>query len=290
LSEAAEDAVTTKVSNQTRSWTPRVDSLERECHALKAIIRADSTHILKLKKVVETLQAQLAKITLENKKLEAELQSVKKERDLLNERDLQHLETIKVLKQEVDMLTKTTSMRSENGHKELEQLQIENELFAAQIIENEVEMREIRSLLEFLDSENAQMRKDLELVRGQIGTPGRVESRVAVDQSETNLAEQLAQLAAKIATFELEREETKHLLENEKIQRAAEIDSIKQMIQVRNKSLERTSSVAINSNGEGVEVTLDGPIDPKNCKPPNAERANTCSFFCDCFPSPDKEG
>jgi len=130
----AETAVTSNTSNlgvTAGSHTPNVKSLELECSTLKEIIRVDSVSILKLKTSHEKLRHDAAK-------LKHELEYLKKDRDLLREREAQHRETIRVLKKELDTVTQIGAMSSPEAQKELEQLRIENELFATQIIENEV--------------------------------------------------------------------------------------------------------------------------------------------------------
>lgn len=142
----AADAKTTVVSNKAKPYddAPRIGSLEQECATLKQIIRSDSATILRLKTAIDTLRVDAAKNVLYLKQLQSELVKVNREKEMLNERETQHLETIKALKKELD---EATASNPKDAHQELEQLQIENELFATQIIDNEVRKPAPESLL-----------------------------------------------------------------------------------------------------------------------------------------------
>lgn len=132
VSDGAETTVTSNTSHLSTAKSgisqksPRVESLERECSTLKEIIKVDSVTILQLKTSVERLRH-------DSGKKQVDLDSLRKERDLLREREEQHQETIKVLKKELDALTQLGAASSPETHKELEQLRIENELFATQV-------------------------------------------------------------------------------------------------------------------------------------------------------------
>jgi hypothetical protein len=190
----------------TGKSTQREKSLEHECVALKEILRVDSENILKLKGEQEKLRAADSEHKIDIRLLKLELDAAKREKELQQERESQHLETIKILKDEVDSLTKEGSVWS---RKKIEQMRLENELFASQIIENEVETKEIRSSLELLLVENEEIRSDLASVRWEQG----VQCKTASDQVEevgtifpkTDLAKQVESLELRLKDMEKAR-------------------------------------------------------------------------------------
>lgn len=158
----------------------------------------------------------------------------------------------RILKKEVDNLSNT-------NFKELEQLRVENELFASQIIETEVENREIKAVIEYLNDENRQLSEDLESVQGN--------RQVRVEESPSELASQVESLAQRLAEVEKDREE--------------DIESLKQMI------LDAYTSEADESE-EPVDEQAQKDKSLNNSK----EDEGPWSFLCDCscFPSVSTEG
>ena len=154
VADSGTDAVTTVTSNigPARSWERKVDSLERECVTLKEIIKADAVNMVGLKSQIKSLRTDTSAVSPEIEKIKSELAEVKRERDLFMERDAQHVETIKILKDEVNTLSKL-HFDSNSKDKEISQLRLENQLFAAQIIENESEIQEMRKLIEAMQKE-----------------------------------------------------------------------------------------------------------------------------------------
>lgn len=149
VSVADSGAITTVTSNlqcgNVTSWERKIDSLERECSTLKDIIKADSLTILKLKSQIEVLHRRnnLSK----ESSLKAEIEMLRREREGLRQRDGQHVETIRILKEELNTLSKL-HYASSLTHHQMDQLRLENDLFAAQIVENESEIRQLRLELE----------------------------------------------------------------------------------------------------------------------------------------------
>jgi len=284
----------TQAAVRTRS-PPKVDSLERECATLKEIIKGDSVHIIRLKASMERQQE-------ETSDLRQELELVKKERDLLKERESQHTETMKILKKEIDALTQDVGVdKSPETHKELEQLRIENELFASQIIENEIELREARSVLSFLDSENGQMRKELDAVQGKL------DADKETAPSSSDIVAQIRALEARVDEVERERDHANQRVIDGDRRRTEEIESVKKMIMENQLVLGggketfpspfgRPESLAIvDSVGEAIEVTIDGEImeaptgadGTKDADNGKEKRGSWNLLLCDCFPSSD---
>ncbi|CAB9515921.1 expressed unknown protein [Seminavis robusta] len=143
-------------------WKPRAKSLEKECITLKEILSDDSNKILQLKGALDTLRNDKLRSLVDIKRYQdqlestsKELDSVKKERDMLLEHDTEHRETIRILKHEVDILTreekrhKPSKKKSSPPHRNsadkdlLEQLRLENQLFATQIVDYESELERL---------------------------------------------------------------------------------------------------------------------------------------------------
>jgi hypothetical protein len=234
---------------------------------------------------------------IEVQRLKAEMDAVKKERDLLKERESQHLESLKILKKEVDALTLAGAASPPDSEKELDRLRIENELFATQIIENEVEMREIRSVLEFLDAENSQMRKDLESVRGKLGYENHKPKADPESKSDdASLAKQVEILASRLTEIERERNMTNESLEEERRLRTEELKKIKEMMVQTQAKTECFIASQAGGGSEGIEVTMEGPVEcrqlEKRQEPNKNEMKNNRDGWgglCDCFPRSNVE-
>ena len=150
-------------------WKPRAKSLEKECAALKEIMRVDSSNIVKLKTAFERLERKSARYLFEIRALKEQLSTasrelnvLKREREMLLERETEHLETTRILKQEVDLLTRVTTKRdvsvqseSNSDEEELRQLRLENQLFASQIIEYEGDL----NCISIMEKEQEQLKQ-----------------------------------------------------------------------------------------------------------------------------------
>jgi hypothetical protein len=105
-------------------WMPQNESLERECETLKEVLEDNSNKLLNLREAVETQRALNALKEVEIEDKEKELQNTKQEREALKkdkevfrEREKELLETIKILNDEVDILTQrgTESVEEEDN-------------------------------------------------------------------------------------------------------------------------------------------------------------------------------
>lgn len=136
-------------------WKPRTKTLEKECETLKEILADDSSKILQLKSALETLRGDRLRSLVDIKscqeKLEAtqrELDTLTKEREVWLEDETEYRETIRILKNEVDVMTRddkrkkspTKEMSTQKNFDELQQLRLENQLFASQIVDYEAEL------------------------------------------------------------------------------------------------------------------------------------------------------
>lgn len=261
LDKASEDddAATTVTSNTSPSIadsSPRLHSLERECAALKDIVKGDSVNILKLKSDLDAQRATSIRNANETALLKMELDMTRRERDIQNERDAQHLETIAALKNEIDgMLTqKYSTVVSAN---DVEQMQVENELFASQIIDNEIEMRTIQATLNALETENKEMMEELHILRARMGQkPQQLDEEWS---PSSDLVKHVMNLTARIKSIEAERSKTDPptCLDDRDAEKG-------------NLFTEHTASIdgrdETNTAGllQEVEVTIDGPLEPNN--------------------------
>jgi hypothetical protein len=296
--------VTSNMGFSRGKSTQREKSLEHKCVALKEILRVDSENILKLKGEQEKLRAVDSEHKIDIRLLKLELDAAKREKELQDERESQHLETIKILKDEVDSLTKFGSVWS---RKKIEQMRLENELFAFQIIENEVETKEIRSSLELLQVENEEIRRDLASVGGEQG----VQYKTASDQVEevgtvfpkTDLAKQVESLELRLHDMEKAREWTMQSLGKES-RRKEEPESPRYMIwseapvQLSSDKCvpaEEDTLLDAGSEAQEIEVTLEGPVEKEKslsqqgkgaqCHKKAIQDGNGWNGLCDCFPS-----
>lgn len=246
------DATTTVTSNLTG-----VNSADREC--ANSILSSEGS-------LMVSDSTDFKRPSIEMNKLRLDLEVVTRERDLLRERELQHAESLNILKQEINSLTlaKIASPSAFSG--ELEQLRIENELFAAQIVENEIEIREIRSVLECLDTENRHMRNELEAVRGKVNGV-KVGAKTKVDPVSSiearSLDDQIKDLASRLTEVERVRDVLEGALEEEKLLRSEEVDALKCVVREIKDATERfltSQPTAVDSSCEGFEVTMDGRV------------------------------
>ena len=176
-SEKIAAAVSPK-SSEENNWKPRLESLEKECLALKKIIKVDSSNLFKLKRAIEAQRDLIAKrdLQLQNKQIELQitgqrLEDIRKERDMFRERESDLLEAMDILKDEVDRLSRSQQFdirESEAEKKELDDLTAENQRFASQIVEDEVSISEVRSMLQQKESENESLKLEIASLHGRM--------------------------------------------------------------------------------------------------------------------------
>jgi hypothetical protein len=223
----------------------------------------------------------------ELRKLKLVLETITKERDLLKEREMQHLESLKVMKEEVNLLTLAKISCPAEFSSELEQLRMENELFASQIIDSEVEMRGIRTLLECLDAENNQMRKDLEAVRGEVDEDKLFQKRKVDPESSCenwSMSNQVQMLSRKLQDVESLMESLTLMLEEERRVRADEIKGLK-VLMCENRALTDNVLPTHISTSEDVEVTMEGfvnEVERKQQEPTGAMECGGSGLFGKC--------
>lgn len=156
----AASAVTTVTSNVANNSTScldyKVESLERECKTLKDIIKADSTTIVKLKGEIQQFRSKYS-----DSNIIAQLEEVRNERNRLRELTSQQNKKEQALKKELAVVAEASHAQS-MAKKETDQLRLENELFASQIVENESEIRRMYSIVEQLKEQLQETRRSEE--------------------------------------------------------------------------------------------------------------------------------
>jgi hypothetical protein len=212
-------------SSRENNLKPRLESLEKECLALKKIIKVDSSNLFKLKRAIEAQKELIAKrdLQLENKQIELQitgqrLDDIRKERDMFRERESDLLEAMDILKDEVDRLSRSQQCdirESEAEKKESDDLKTENQRFASQIVVHEVAIAEVRSVLQQKESESESLKLEI------ASLDERIESLGQLGQREKELEWTLQQK-------ELENESLKHEIKGLSEGRKSQNDHIDQ--------------------------------------------------------------
>ena len=196
------------------AWRGRTDTLEREVDALKEIIRLDAINIFKLKVNIDELkeisQHQLTHQFFPCQLSTSNLEARKRDKydDEHEDRERQYMETIYILKAEVDRLTtiqKNNLSNRLNDGKLLTQLRFEKDLLAIQIVENETLMKTMKDKLQ---------RKNAELVSLELETQKMIEAALVEDllrkelsmgTEGLNLKSKVEDLTKKLDNVEQER-------------------------------------------------------------------------------------
>jgi len=154
--------------------------------------------------------------------------------------------------------------------------------FRDQIIENEVEIREIRSVLDYLDSENTQMRGELQSVQGTL-------SKERTDGSapeEMSLQMKVEALEKRLDEVVRERDQANRVVEENNRHRDEELESIKKIIHFDQGKIYNAGELSNPgfSNSESVEVTIENAPAPESARDKDTDEAAR-GWLCDCFPS-----
>jgi chromosome segregation ATPase len=252
-------------SQLTRSCT----TAEHAILANDSVINVESMSAMKLRSEIVSLRESAGHITLEMKRLQSELDAVRRDRELLKTRDTTYQTTIKMLEQKLEEAcpNNDSTQSHDSSQGELEQLKVENELFASQIIENEVEMREIRTILGFMDKENELMRSTLDELECKY-------AKEKVDET-TALVAQIETLQSRISEMEQNRE-----LDRQCFQSAAHLQQKNSLMPKPKANDGMTSELCNDAFEEAIEVNIQGPDDTK----PKVDDTQGGSICCICFP------
>ncbi|GKY92741.1 hypothetical protein MPSEU_000244100 [Mayamaea pseudoterrestris] len=236
------------------------------------VINVESMSAMKLQSEIAILRENTIRIMVEMKRIQGELETVSRERELLKERESTHKEAIKALEQALEEArASSSSTTSDVTHSELEQLRAENELFASQIIENEVEMREIRTILGFMDKENELMRLTLEALESQNAKEKAGESSDLVAQIET--------LTGRILEMERNRVLDREMFQGQDAAQLRGKGSLLSHPIIVNGSMmsESCTETVDEFVEEGIEVTIQGPVTMMNKIDDEADSIMCCS-------------
>lgn len=267
--------VTCNLGSQLKCWERKVDSLERECNTLKDIIKADSIVIIKLKGEIETLRSQQSSCIDENNNSQSAEQAWRHERKFLLERDKQRSGTIRILNEEISRLTKHNYLCSA-AKKEVDQLRLENELLASQIIENEVEIHRLYGVIEKLERRNESV--EIGITASKQSVPNSTNDTQARDESQQQLS-----------------------VANKNTKTQDSFDEKLDALTARIFALENrhyqsfTRDVDKDSKMMGIEVSIDGNVvnehqhKSRTGKITSDTKTFSWSGFCDCFQSTASE-
>ena len=147
LDSASSDAGVSTTSTEVTSNTltavsfriPHVQVLEREVETLKSIMRQDSLRQVMLQKEVDSLQGDHVRLVSELASAVETVDSLKREREAQIKMDAEQKGRLQDLQKQVKDLS---------SDEEIMQLRQENELFAAQIVENENRLRAMQNELD----------------------------------------------------------------------------------------------------------------------------------------------
>lgn len=153
--------------------TPRIRSLERENCAFRKIVEQDAHTIVNLQRALETLKQLCALKEVEIVDRQTELQisedriaRLKKERADFSEREMELLETIKILKQEVDKMTLKAGNQRSPG--EIETIEAELVDEKSQNCSHRTRIAELESALKERDEVMFNLRTEIDYLKSQM--------------------------------------------------------------------------------------------------------------------------
>jgi hypothetical protein len=153
--------------------TPRIRSLERENCAFRKIVEQDAHTIVNLQRALETLKQLCALKEVEIVDRQTELQisedriaRLKKERADFSEREMELLETIKILKQEVDKMTLKAGNQRSPG--EIETIEAELVDEKSQNCSHRTRIAELESALKERDEVMFDLRTEIDYLKSQM--------------------------------------------------------------------------------------------------------------------------
>jgi hypothetical protein len=197
---------------------------------LEEVTRSEWMDIVQLKDSFERLRTTNSKQEVEIKLLKMSVESLQREKTELVEGEVDHIQTISILKDEIECLSK---LRSRGSEEEWERLHLENELFARQIIESEAAVHEWRKTAEHAKAELLLLRNELHSYRAReeerkhaINSP----SFEAGIEALVDVKMQLRSLESKVIHLEGERASVSKALDADRAQRENELIDIRSMI------------------------------------------------------------
>jgi K+-transporting ATPase c subunit len=295
-SDAATEVTSNTFTPSVASYNPKVDSLQRECDALKQIINTDSAKLLLLQGQRKRLQEDLEQCKMEKKIMERRVRGLELERQSSLKRQKHQDETVLHLRQELQNAPQDKTYAGASLY-DIEELRLANEMLASQVIHAE------RQLLQRANSDKENeappeaLQKESSKPDGLL-TPEPAQF-VLEDISPHILAKQLKSLETRMKAMEegslvgsTSREDVDHT------------DKSVQTMDTEPEDIDFIGlSVPLEGPGvEGVEVCIDGILSVATVEEVDVERglemelhqalklrkeevAGSGDYFCDCFPT-----
>ena len=304
-SDAATEVTSNTFSPSSVVYHPKIESLQRECEALKQIINTDSTKMLQLQGDRKILQENLDRCTSEKKKLEKQLRSLNLERQASLQRQKNQDETIKRLQAELDKAPRDKTYAGASNF-DIEELRLANELLASQVVHAERQLERANSDKDS-DKENIPPPEtpNPRQIKNDWGVSSPCYSQdfareVLADISPQALALQLRNLESRLEA--MESRVSNDALEHVDKATQSENTSEGEMCDEVESAVIGWSTVLDGIGLEGVEIGLDGRLsaatvdlgektEDQHPHQPTAQGhrkdASKCpsGYFCDCFPA-----
>ena len=283
----------TKSPTRSDGWTQRAESLERECISLKKIIRDDSSKLLNLRSALEAQRelnsmkhVELAEKSVELQIAEERVLALRREKEEFRERESELVETINILKSEVDTLTRFKSTIEASKEEddedqslasqlmEMEQMKSKIEFSSMRISEQETIITELRRSVESKEAENCQLQKDLVTLQEKRD----IEDSVCLGQLcgdgtvSHGLAVMLVDISTRLTAVEKAKDETEKMLLRELKEKTDEIKALTEK--------DRKSTTETNKTDNRINIYEDP--DEIEVIPP--KMAPTAPDVCCCVP------
>ena len=143
-SDAATEVTSNTFSPTSIVYHPMIESLQRECEALKQILATDSTKMLQLQSERKSLQEKLSISTKEKIELENKVRCLELEKDARLLQQKQQDQTILHLKADLDEAPPVKTFARASIY-DIEELRLTNELLASQVVHAERELQRANS-------------------------------------------------------------------------------------------------------------------------------------------------
>jgi hypothetical protein len=273
-------------------WMPRAESLGKECAALKKIIQDDSFKLLNLKRAMEAQHElnSLKEMEIEDKQIELQiaedrLEALKREKEESRERESELVETIRILKTEVDKLTRYKAMvecqppsseASLHDEAEYQDLSADLQLFSSQTVEQELTIVELRTTIDKKEKENQRLRTDIEDLQKRLEEQSKAgaNSNLADDEeairkgTPTELGEFLQNISKRLEAVEKEKEQTESLFLQELRKKNDEMDEFRLLL--KRESQRSEAVLKISQDPDEIEVLLHGKQKEDKAQIPNS--------------------
>mmetsp|Transcript_13336 Transcript_13336/g.25311 ORF Transcript_13336/g.25311 Transcript_13336/m.25311 type:complete len:521 (-) Transcript_13336:48-1610(-) len=311
-SDAATEVTSNTFSPTSIVYHPMIESLQRECEALKQILATDSAKMLQLQSERRRLQDKLDLSTKEKKELEKKVRGLELEKQASLQRQKKQDQTILHFKAELEKAPRDKTFAGASIH-DIEELRLTNELLASQVVHAERELERANS--ESSNKENVPPPMTPTKTKNDWGvsstsSEGLRNSRdVLEDISPQALALQLQSLENRLKAMEDDNLSKNTNEQLEHVDKGTQSEEVETTHSEDIHEAEREEnllgwSILLDGVGiEGIEVGLDGALSVATVEsdeqtleapleshpgPTQKKDASKCpggDYFCDCFPS-----